>query len=326
MAKVLCFGSINLDEFYHVPHIVLAGETISSTLQDKKAGGKGANQSVALAKAGANVYHAGKIGREAIWIREYMASLGVDVSHVAISENEITGRAIIQLSTSTHDNAIVLVPGTNHTITPAYARAVLEDFGSGDWIVQQNEISSGGDIMRIAAEKGLSICFNPAPLTPSLHSTFPLHLVNILILNEGEARSLHSQHTSTTASPKAIARALLDLYPLMRGVVVTLGGEGLVALFRGPSGATMDFELPSEKVHVQDTTAAGDCFTGYLLGSLIRDVFPKTAAHTEDEAYFIAVHRALREANVAASLAVERHGAMESIPLASEVRERLERS
>lgn len=84
-----------------------------------------------------------------------------------------------------------------------------------------------------------------------------------MILNEGEARDLHSQHSNgnVAASHKATAHTLLDLYPCMRGVVITLGGEGLVALFRGPNRTTREFELPVEKADVKDTTAAGDCFT-----------------------------------------------------------------
>ncbi|RUS19358.1 Ribokinase-like protein [Endogone sp. FLAS-F59071] len=325
MTKVLCFGSISIDEFLHVPHIVETGETIASTEQTVKAGGKGANQSVALAKAGANVYHAGIIGKEASWVREYMASVGVEVDHIMVSETEATGRAIIQLSTTTHDNAIVLVPGANHTITSAFAQTVLEDFGHGDWILQQNEISSGGDIMRMAANRGLFVCFNPAPLTSSLRSTFPLQQVTIMILNEGEARDLHIQHSNSNVvtSHKATAHTLLNLYPRMRGVVITLGGEGLVALFRGPSGAAREFELPVEKADVRDTTAAGDCFTGYFLASLIRESSLQTKAQIEDEAYFTTVRCALREANAAASLSVEKHGSMESIPLVAEVKERL---
>ncbi|KAG0288665.1 hypothetical protein BGZ97_006706, partial [Linnemannia gamsii] len=156
----------------------------------------GANQSVALGRAGANVFHAGKIGKDGEWVRKIMEDAGVDTTYIQVAEKEATGRAIIQLSEESHDNSIVLFPGTNHTVTSEEARHVLSNFGEGDWIVMQNEISSGGEIMRAAKERGMTICFNPSPMTSELPKQYPLHLVDYLLINEIEAQGLYSYLTA----------------------------------------------------------------------------------------------------------------------------------
>jgi len=92
-----------------------------------------------------------------VWVQEIMEEAGVDTQYVKVSSKEATGRAIIQLSQESHDNSIVLFPGTNHTVTLEEAHHVLAHFGEGDWIVMQNEMSCGGEIMRAAKERGKEI-------------------------------------------------------------------------------------------------------------------------------------------------------------------------
>lgn len=114
--------------------------------------------------------------------------------------------------------------------------------------------------MRLAASKGLSILFNPAPLTKGILKEFPFDKVTILIVNEHEADSLYQQIGGTKqVSGLDLATELLNHFDAMQGVIVTLGGEGVVAKFRNGSKVS-DFKVASRKVSVKDTTGAGDTF------------------------------------------------------------------
>jgi ribokinase len=136
----------------------------------------------------------------------------------------------------------------------------LESFGPGDWIVQQNEISQGGNIMGLAAAKGLSVLFNPAPLTKGILKEFPFDKVTILIMNEHEAQSLYEElGGQKQVFGLDLATELLTKFDSMQGIIVTLGGEGVVAKFR-KDGKLSDYKVASRKVTVKDTTGAGDTF------------------------------------------------------------------
>lgn len=155
-----------------------------------------------------------------------------------------------------------MYPGTNGTYTANDAAKVFEHFGPGDWIVQQNEISQGGEIMQLAAEKGLQVLFNPAPLTPGIVDAFPFDKVTILVVNEHEAADLNKEIGGPeNAQGLNLAGELLNKFPKMQGVVVTLGGDGVVAKFRQEqNGRVRDFIVPGRKANVKDTTGAGDTF------------------------------------------------------------------
>ena len=94
--KMLVFGSMNIDHVYRMPHLVRAGETLASGAYQRNPGGKGLNQAIALARAGMDVHFAGAIGQDGLFLRDYLASFGVDTSLVRVLE-EPTGHAIIQL-------------------------------------------------------------------------------------------------------------------------------------------------------------------------------------------------------------------------------------
>ncbi|KAF8978838.1 hypothetical protein BGZ46_006100 [Entomortierella lignicola] len=317
------------NDFYVVPHIVRSGETIPSSSYTVSAGGKGANQSVALGRAGANVYHAGKIGKDGEWVRSIMEKAGVDTSYIKVSEKEATGRAIIQLSKESHDNAIVLFPGTNSKVTLEEAQHVLKDFGPGDWLVMQNEISSGGKIMQAAKEKGLTICFNPSPMTAELPEEYPLHLVDYLIINEIEAQELYAyltsaeNYTESKSVPKSSSHVtasesfpvLEKAYGEISGIIITLGGDGLVARFRikEEDEKLKEFRMGIVKNEIVNTTGAGDTFTGYFVANLVRNQV-MYSRFTEEQ-----LKDALHEASHAASLAVTKEGAMDSIPIKDDV-------
>ncbi|KAK3822208.1 MAG: Ribokinase [Linnemannia elongata] len=324
--KVLVYGSINIDDFYVVPHIVRSGETISSTSYTVSAGGKGANQSVALGRAGANVFHAGKIGKDGEWVRKIMEDAGVDTTYIQVAEKEATGRAIIQLSEESHDNSIVLFPGTNNTVVIEEARHVLSNFGEGDWIVMQNEISSGGEIMRAAKERGMTICFNPSPMTSELPKQYPLHLVDYLLINEIEAQGLYSYLTSPKSDTDSVTSSshitasesfpvLEKAYEQISGIIITLGGDGLVARFRinEEDEKMKEFRMGIVKGNVVNTTGAGDTFSGYFVANLVRNQELGKRFIPEQ------LQAALLEASHAASLAVGKEGAMDSIPVKDDV-------
>ena len=159
--KILNFGSCNIDFVYKLDHIVTIGETETSNSMQVFPGGKGLNQSVALAKAGMEVYHAGCIGTDGEMLTDVLESNGVDISNIK-KVAEKTGHAIIQVS-SKGDNSIFLYPGSNAKITEEFVDEVLDKFQKGDILLLQNEINKIDYIIEKAYEKGMCIILNPSP-------------------------------------------------------------------------------------------------------------------------------------------------------------------
>ncbi|CAG8597111.1 17600_t:CDS:2 [Acaulospora morrowiae] len=327
--KILVIGSINIDEFFTVPHIVLSGETVTSTNYTKRPGGKGANQAVALAKAAVGVWHVGKIGHDGIWIKEYMAKQGVNVDYIFTSEQQPTGRAFIQVSQDTCDNAIALLPGANHTLSVEEVENVLGQCKKGDWIVIQNEIGTvGGNTLKLCKDKGLIVTFNPAPLSVNIMEIFSFDLVDYLILNKLEAKQLHEQILKMNNStgldrlyptPEEALKTLSIEFPQLVGIIITLGSEGLIAWYRPMNKL---YTLTSFKTTVRDSTGAGDAFTGYFVASIARNQ-QKYMQESEETSAQVFLN-ALKEATVAAGLAVSKPGAMESIPYWNDVQKNIE--
>ncbi|MCC7261989.1 MAG: ribokinase [Candidatus Latescibacteria bacterium] len=288
--RVLNFGSLNIDHVYQVDHVVRPGETLPSARYQVFAGGKGANQSAALALAGAAVFHAGQVGPEGRWLVAKLAGLGVDMRFTRTG-NTPTGHALIQVDPEGR-NAIVLFPGANQQLTTAQVDETLATFGAGDLLLLQNETNLLPHLISQAKESGLQVCLNPAPFTAAVAS-YPLDLVDILVVNEIEGEGLSGE-----ASAAGIAVALARRFPATQ-VVLTLGEHGVI--YRS---GEVSFSVPAPRVRAVDTTAAGDTFIGYFLAGL-------------------AAGRPLRDAvasaTAAASLAVTRAGAMDSIPGATEV-------
>lgn len=290
--NILCYGSLNIDCVYKVPHIVRPGETISSCEYSEFAGGKGANQAVAAARAGAAVFHAGKIGNDGIFLRDTLAAEGINIANVAIDHEIHTGRAIIQVEAAA-ENAIVLFPGTNQAISREDIDAVLAKFGKDTMLILQNEISHVPYLIEKAKKSGLKVCFNPAPFSPEIKD-YPLRMLDIIVLNEIEAEGLSGE-----PDPEKIMLKLSQLLPATE-IVLTLGAKGALYSYLGQS-----LFMPAEKVQAVDTTAAGDTFIGYFIAG-------KTAG--------LSVEQSLKNACRAAALAVTRPGAIPSIPFASELR------
>ena len=284
--NILNFGSLNIDLVYQVEHIARPGETIASSSHQIFAGGKGANQSAALARAGARIFHAGQVGPEGQWLVDKLAGLGVDVQHIRVGDVP-TGHAIIQVDRQ-GQNSIVLFAGANAQIDKRAIDTALSHFDRGDILLLQNEINDIAYIITSAAERGLTTCLNPAPFGPEVR-TYPLELVNLLIVNETEATGLAG--TSELA-------ALAELCPHAQ-IALTLGAAG--AQYRS---STEEFHLSAPHVEAVDTTGAGDTFIGYFLQGLTADMTAREA---------------MTRAVQAAALCVTRPGAMDSIPAADEV-------
>lgn len=290
MPRVLNFGSLNIDHVYRVPHFVRPKETLSSLEYRRFAGGKGFNQSMALARAGAEVSHAGCIGSDGTWLRDMLAGAGADVKHLQVVDTP-TGHAIINV-TPDGQNSIVLYGGANQQVTPDQARRTLEAFGPGDYLLLQNEISAMPEIMRLARARGLQTVFNPAPMDARVPQ-YPLETVACLLLNEVEGAQL-----ADTEEPAAILDTLRRKFSKMT-VILTLGADGVLASDGGAS-----VRVPAPRVKAVDTTAAGDTFTGYYLAERLRGAsFPD----------------ALQTACAAAAICVTRAGAADSIPTRKEV-------
>ncbi|HWR62441.1 MAG TPA: ribokinase [Clostridia bacterium] len=289
--KILNFGSLNVDYIYELEHLVLPGETIASGKLTITTGGKGLNQSVALARAGAEVFHAGAIGSsDKEILKGFLDNNGVNTENVMILP-EPGGHAMIQLDREGR-NSIVLFGGTNRRIDRTFADKVLEGFGAGDFLLLQNEISSVGYIMDSARTRGMKIYFNPSPANSELEE-YPIRQVDTLILNEVEGEQLTGEK-----EPDRILDVLLAKYPAMK-IVLTLGEKGSVYADRGGREYQEIF-----RNEVVDTTAAGDTFTGYFIASVSRMGDIKTS---------------LKYASAAASIAVSRLGAARSIPSIEEV-------
>lgn len=297
LGKILNFGSLNIDRVYRVEHFVRPGETISSRGYQCFPGGKGLNQSIAAARAGAPVFHAGTVGTDGDFLAELLRESGADIRYVRKTDG-MTGHALIQVNDE-GENCIILYQGTNFDNDTAYMEQVLSDFGTGDILLLQNEISNLSYLLKRGKEKGMRIMLNPSPMDAGLAGE-DLSGVSWLMLNETEGCALTGEQ-----EPERIMRALLSRYPEMQ-VVLTLGGEGAMM-----GGGEQILHQPCFRVKTVDTTAAGDTFTGYFAAAVLE------GKNAQD---------ALRLAAAAAALAVSEEGAAVSIPVRQQAETLLKKS
>ena len=288
--KVLSFGSLNLDYVYSVDSLVKAGETISSKNFNIEFGGKGLNQSIALAKAGVSVYHAGLIGKNGIALKDFCMANNVSTEYIKIVNKE-TGHAIIQIDNKA-ENSIILHKGANFEITKEYVDEVLCDFRKGDYIVLQNEINMVDYIIEEAYKKGMIVIFNPAPITETVKDIKFEH-VSYLIVNETEAFSLTGEEDVEKS-----ARILKKLYN-ETFLVITLGSKGLIYIEKNEI-----IKIEANKVKAVDTTAAGDTFIGYFVAMILKGFNE---------------HDSLKLANKASAIKVTKKGSAKMIPTIKEV-------
>lgn len=287
--KVLNIGSLNLDYVYSVPHIVGAGETLASRDMNIYLGGKGINQSIALAKAGADVYHCGMIGDDGTVFLDACKEYGVNSDYIKQTDTK-TGHAIIQIDDNAQ-NCILIYGGANQQLTKEFIDDVIDKFDKGDILLLQNEVNDIAYIVDKAYEKGLTIALNPSPYNEKLDAV-DMSKISIFLLNEVEGEQI-----TGAKEPDEIIKSLLEYFPEAR-IVLTLGGDGAVY-------ADKDTQItqPVFKVNAVDTTAAGDTFTGDFLAGIIEGM---------------PVADILRMSAKASSIAVTRKGAIPSIPYRSE--------
>jgi ribokinase len=287
---IVNFGSLNLDRVYRVPHIVRPGETLPSRAVEVLAGGKGANQSVALARAGAAVVHCGKVGADGGWLVEKLAREGVDTRFIGRSEKP-TGEAIIQVADD-GENAIILLPGANHDLTRDDLDRALATCTPSTVVLTQNETSEVAYVIERASALGLAVVFNPAPFNSDVLG-YPLGKVTTLIVNESEGAGLSGQQY-----PDAILGSLRKRLPAAE-LILTLGSRGAIADTHAGQVQVQAVAAPAV-----DTTAAGDTFIGYFLAE-------RQAGGD--------IGGSMQAAARAAALCVSRRGAIDSIPFRSEI-------
>lgn len=285
--RVINLGSLNIDKVYNVPHFVQAGETILSGNLEVFCGGKGLNQSVALARAGAEVHHLGAVGDDGAGLTQILADAGVNCQCVHTLEGA-SGHAIIQLNPK-GQNCIIVYGGTNAMVTSAHVDAALSNFGKGDLLLVQNETSAIPYAIEKAKSLGIQVAINPSPITPELLE-YPLHLVDYFLLNEVEGMELSGVQSNDF---EAILLGLQQRFP-HAAIVLTVGKHGAYYAHGETRAHHGIYNVP-----VVDTTAAGDTFCGFFLASLAKGMAPAEALHN---------------ASVASSIAVSIKGASTSIP------------
>ena len=290
MNKILNIGSINSDHVYAVPRFVSAGETLAAERLQYFPGGKGLNQSVALSRAGASVFHAGKIGADGAPLAAWLRESGVDVSHIR-NDGSVTGHAVIQVA-SGGQNCILLYHGANFELERSHIDEVFSHFDKGDLLVLQNEVNEISYMMEQASKKGMRIAFNPSPFDVSIPN-LPLNLVTWFILNEIEGSGITGRK-----KPEDILKSMGGNFP-EAAIVLTLGKDGV--LYRD---SKQELSHGIYRSKVIDTTAAGDTFAGFFLASIMSGKEPGEA---------------LKTASIASALTISRPGASSSIPTRDEV-------
>ncbi len=290
--KVLVYGSLNMDYVYTVDHIVSPGETEATGGLKAVCGGKGLNQAIALARAGAAVWMAGQVGEDGDELRTACAGAGVHTEFIDTVPGR-SGHTIIQVDKNAQ-NCILLYGGANQSQKQERIDTVLSAFAPGDILLLQNEISELPYIIDRAKADGLTVVLNPSPFNAALDAC-DLGKVDLFLLNEVEGLQM-----TGAEDPEEILMRLAEQYP-MADVLLTLGTEGSV--WQDHASGERCREACCE-VKAVDTTAAGDTYTGYFL-----------ACRLEGKP----VRECMRMASLASAIACTRAGASVSIPERAEV-------
>ena len=314
--KILNFGSLNIDYVYRVAHILQPGETLKAGEMEVFPGGKGLNQSIAAARAGAEVYHAGMVGADdGGFLLDVCRENQVNTDYIRRAEGK-SGHTIIQVDDNAQ-NSILLYGGGNRKITEDFIGEVLAGFGKGDILVLQNEINLLDVVIDRAYEKGMKIVLNPSPFDEGLDGC-DLSKVSVFLVNEieagllagengedgegsgkGEDRESGGKECENGEDGAKLVDKILKKYPGAQAVV-TMGAQGA---FYG-QGSFRHFQR-SFPVKAVDTTAAGDTFTGYFVYGLMKGE---------------AIEVIMKRAAMAAAVAVSRKGAVPSIPKREEIK------
>ena len=290
--NILNFGSLNIDYVYRVDTFLQAGETKLSKDLNLFCGGKGLNQSIAMARAGNTVYHAGLVGEDGQMLKDKLEENGVNLKYLKPVSGK-SGHAIIQVADS-GNNCILLYGGTNQALTVEDIDSVLDNFGSDTMLLLQNELNLTDYIIEKAARRGIPVAMNAAPMDDKVLA-YPIHKLTWLMVNEVEGRAL-----SGASEDADIIPALKERYPNVN-VLLTLGHRGSMCHYQGRT-----VSCSAHHVHAVDTTAAGDTFNGYFLRGILSG---------------LSVEKCLELATTASAICVTRPGASDSVPMAAEVEE-----
>lgn len=299
MSGIVVVGSANIDQVFRVERIPSPGETVLSQGLNTALGGKGQNQAVAAARAGVATTFIGAVGDDGFgeMVRNGLAADSIDVSHLKTTDKP-TGTALIAVD-PTGENTIIVEAGANNDV----ANLTSEDsaaISAASALMMQLEIPLATVIesARIARAVGTRVILNAAPI-----QALPKELLDnldILIVNEHEAAEL-ARDNDLSAELEGVGERLLSL---VSTVIVTLGSKG-AALHRVGSEPVV---VPAHRVTAVDATGAGDTFCGAFAAGVVEGMM---------------MDDALRFAGAAASISVENHGAVPSIPLRAAIETRL---
>lgn len=302
---IVIIGSLNLDRTVEVETLPRAGETIAATGSRIGLGGKGANQAVAAARAGASVAMIGMTGDDDAgrWLTASLEGDGVEVSGVMVNPSAPTGEALIMVERS-GENAIVVNGGTNSLLVPADIVRHRDRIGGAGLILLQCEIPADTieAAIEIARRAGVPVLLDPAPAAP-VRQTWLKH-VAFLTPNENELAVLTGRPPGDRSATLVAARELVE-----RGVGCVLakrGADGVVIVTDAEA-----FHLPALQLYPKDTTGAGDMFAGAFAAQWLR---------TQD------VEASAAFATVAAGLSTLKAGASASYPRRVEILARLDAS
>lgn len=305
-SSILVVGSLNMDQVVRVPRIPVLGETLLGAGSLKLIpGGKGANQAVAMARLGASVIMAGRVGTDPFGaqLTQALQHDNVDISLIAIDQEEASGVACIFLAPN-GNNAIVVASGANMRVgrNQEQFTQIVAALPDAKALVLQLEIPLDTVQTLVAAghKAGIPVILNLAPAQPLPRET--LQQLSVLVVNETEASLLSGQRVESTEDARIVAHVLHDMG--IPTVVITLGAQGALLATHEDTGTTRIFYQEAPKVQVIDTTAAGDCFVGALTVALTEGQLPAEA---------------LRFAVTASALKVTKFGAQSGLPTREEV-------
>lgn len=309
---VLIIGSSNMDLNIYSERLPKPGETVTGGTFKQSLGGKGANQAIASKRSGAKTICIAKIGKDAFGEQmiSRLTNEGIDMSYIIRDPQEASGVAFIMIDNK-GENIISVAPGANARLNPKEIQANSGIIKNAKSLVVQMElpIETIEEIFKIASQGNVIKILNPAPLKP-----IPLKVlknIDIIVPNEGELFRLHSflEFKGLTGGPKEkIIQASKDIASLgVKIVITTLGSKGSL-IYNGENDKVI--EVPAFKVKAVDTVGAGDCFNGVLASQLCK-------CET--------IINAVKYATAAASIAVTRKGAQESMPFLNEIKERFKK-
>jgi ribokinase len=282
MKRIMVFGSISYDRTLHLPRLPEAGRGVMASSVTHSVGGKGANVSVAAARAGGLVSLVSAVGRDGDRALHALVDAGVDITRVERNPAEV----IIHLAADQREFGIT-VPGADRQLAPAALDDAIAQCSGGHIGYLDGMINDGAHVIRAMARRGAPLVINPSPVHPDVEA-WPMEQASVIMVNEGEARTLTAEEDDHRQLD-----ALHRRYP-GPGVVLTMGPRG--AWF---SNRQRREHVPSVEVRAVDSTAAGDTFAGYFLAGLAAGESPE---------------RAMSHAARAAALCVTRHGSLQSIP------------